>query len=82
MHLARLMKQDHDAHFQQTNTAGVTVNRWPTTSMFCSSAASNETSLLDHKFACALGIVALENRPDSATARRSPRWRPALSAAR
>jgi len=60
--IARLMKQDRDANFQATNAAGVTVNRWPTTAMLCSSAASNETGLLDQKFARSLGILALENQ--------------------
>ncbi len=60
--IARLMKADRDANFQQKNEQGVTVNRWTTTGMLCSSAASNETGLLDHKFARALGIVALENQ--------------------
>lgn len=60
--IARLLKDDRDAHFQQKNAAGVTVNRWTTTGMLCSSAASNETGFLDQKFARALGIVALDNQ--------------------
>lgn len=44
--IARLMKADCDAHFQEKNAAGVTVNRWLTTGMLCSSAASNETGLM------------------------------------
>ena len=61
--IARLMKADRDANFQQKNEQGVTVNRWTTTGMLCSSAASNETGLLDHKFARALGIVAPKTGP-------------------
>ncbi|WP_110026471.1 formate dehydrogenase-N subunit alpha [Mangrovibacter plantisponsor] len=60
--IARLMKADRDANFQVTNSSGVTVNRWLTTSMFCSSAASNETGVLDQKFSRALGMLAVENQ--------------------
>ncbi|WP_074388754.1 formate dehydrogenase-N subunit alpha [Mangrovibacter phragmitis] len=60
--IARLMKADRDANFQVTNSAGVTVNRWLTTAMFCSSAASNETGVLDQKFSRALGMLAVENQ--------------------
>ena len=60
--IARLMKDDRDANFQIKNAAGTTVNRWLTTGMLCSSAASNETGLLDHKFARALGMLAIDNQ--------------------
>ena len=60
--IARLMKADRDANFVTTSNAGVTVNRWATTSMLCSSAASNETGILDNKFARGLGMVAVENQ--------------------
>lgn len=60
--IAKLMKADRDANFQVTNKAGVTVNRWLTTAMLCSSAASNETGLLDQKFSRALGMLAVENQ--------------------
>lgn len=60
--IARLMKDDRDANFVATNADGVTVNRWATTSMLCSSAASNETGVIDNKFARGLGMVAVENQ--------------------
>lgn len=60
--IARLMKNDRDENFQIKNAAGTTVNRWLTTGMLCSSAASNETGLLDHKFARSMGMLALENQ--------------------
>jgi len=60
--IARLMKADRDANFVTTNKEGVTVNRWATTSMLCSSAASNETGIIDNKFARGLGMVAVENQ--------------------
>ncbi|WP_410736340.1 hypothetical protein, partial [Citrobacter freundii] len=58
--IARLMKDDRDANFIEKNAQGVTVNRWSTTGMLCSSAASNETGILDGKFARGLGMVAID----------------------
>ncbi|WP_233977008.1 formate dehydrogenase-N subunit alpha [Pectobacterium versatile] len=58
--IARLMKADRDANFERTNAKGETVNRWLTTGMLCSSAASNETGILDQKFARSLGMVAID----------------------
>ncbi|MDR0807310.1 MAG: formate dehydrogenase-N subunit alpha [Enterobacteriaceae bacterium] len=60
--ITRLMKDDRDANFQTINADGTTVNRWLTTSMLCSSAASNETGVLDQKFARSLGMLAVENQ--------------------
>jgi formate dehydrogenase major subunit/formate dehydrogenase-N alpha subunit len=54
------MKDDRDAHFIEKNAQGVTVNRWLTTGMLCSSAASNETGILDGKFTRALGMVSID----------------------
>ncbi|AUP76640.1 hypothetical protein CWS02_13485 [Enterobacter sp. EA-1] len=56
------MKDDRDAHFMETNTAGVPVNRWLSTGMLCASAASNETGMLTQKFVRALGMLAVDNR--------------------
>ena len=58
--IARLIKDDRDANFIEKNEAGVTVNRWLSTGMLASSAASNETGILDFYFARALGIVGLD----------------------
>ena len=58
--IAKLMKEDRDANFIEKNAQGLTVNRWTTTGMLCSSAASNETGILDGKFARALGMVAID----------------------
>ncbi|AZI87648.1 formate dehydrogenase-N subunit alpha [Kosakonia sp. CCTCC M2018092] len=58
--IARLMKKDRDENFIEKNAQGVTVNRWTTTGMLCSSAASNETGILDGKFTRALGMVAID----------------------
>ncbi|MGM3159870.1 formate dehydrogenase-N subunit alpha [Dickeya undicola] len=60
--IARLMKKDRDANFVEKNSAGVTVNRWLTTGMLCSSAASNETGILDQKFARALGMIGIDTQ--------------------
>lgn len=58
--IARLMKDDRDANFIEKNENNITVNRWVTTGMLCSSAASNETGILDQKFSRALGMVAID----------------------
>ncbi|WP_219952975.1 formate dehydrogenase-N subunit alpha [Dickeya zeae] len=58
--VARLMKKDRDANFERVNAKGMLVNRWLTTGMLCSSAASNETGILDQKFARSLGMVAID----------------------
>ncbi|MFV0454995.1 MAG: formate dehydrogenase-N subunit alpha [Pseudomonas sp.] len=60
--IARLMKDDRDANFIEKNDKGQLVNRWTTTGFLGSSAASNETGILDVKFARSLGMVHLENQ--------------------
>jgi formate dehydrogenase major subunit len=60
--IVKHMKADRDANFVQTNDKGVTVNRWSTTSMLMSSAASNESGYLSIKMARALGMVSLDTQ--------------------
>ncbi|PZP26013.1 formate dehydrogenase-N subunit alpha [Pseudomonas kuykendallii] len=60
--IARLMKDDRDANFVERNDKGQLVNRWASTGFLGSSAASNETGILDVKFARGLGMVHLENQ--------------------
>jgi formate dehydrogenase major subunit len=60
--IAKHMKADRDANFIATNDEGVTVNRWNTTGLLASSAASNETGYLTVKVARGLGIVALDTQ--------------------
>ncbi|WP_240634910.1 formate dehydrogenase-N subunit alpha [Brenneria salicis] len=60
--IARLMKADRDANFIEKNSDGVTVNRWLTTGMLCSSAASNETGMLDFRFNRALGMLGIDTQ--------------------
>src|SRR5690554_844511 len=58
--IARLIKDDRDANFIEKNEQGTTVNRWLTTGMLASSAASNETGILDFYVSRALGIVGMD----------------------
>lgn len=58
--IARLLKADRDANFIEKNAQGTTVNRWLSTGMLCSSAASNETGVLDFYFSRALGILGMD----------------------
>ncbi len=60
--IAKHMKADRDKNFITTNDQGVTVNRWNTTGLLASSAASNETGYLTVKVARGLGIVALDTQ--------------------
>src|SRR5215510_5004791 len=60
--IAKHMKADRDANFIKTNAAGTTVNRWNTTGLLLSSAASNESSYISVKVARALGMVALDTQ--------------------
>lgn len=60
--IARLLKDDRDANFVEYNEKGTRVNRWLTTGMLASSANSNETCMISHKWARSLGIMALNNQ--------------------
>ena len=60
--IARHMKADRDANLVKTNAAGVTVNRWNTTGLLASSAASNESGYLTVKVARGLGMVAIDTQ--------------------
>ncbi len=60
--IARLMKDDRDAHFIAKNEQGGTVNRWLTTGMLAASASSNETALLTWKVARAFGMLVFDNQ--------------------
>ncbi len=58
--IARLLKDDRDANFIERNAKGELVNRWLTSGMLASSAASNETGVLDFKFSRALGMLGMD----------------------
>lgn len=60
--IAKHLKADRDANFIEKNEKGVTVNRWNTTALFASSAASNETGYLTVKMARALGMIAIDTQ--------------------
>ncbi len=60
--LARLMKDDRDAHFETKNAAGATVNRWTSVAFLAASASSNETGHLYGKFVRSLGAIAADNQ--------------------
>lgn len=58
--IARLLKDDRDANFIARNERGQVVNRWLSSGFLASSAASNETGLLDFKFTRALGMLGID----------------------
>ena len=60
--IAKHMKADRDANFVTKNAAGVTVNRWPTTSFLICSSSSNESSYLSVKVARGLGMIGIDTQ--------------------
>jgi formate dehydrogenase major subunit len=60
--VAKHLKADRDANFIKTNDKGVVVNRWNTTGLLISSAASNESGYISVKVARGLGMVALDTQ--------------------
>jgi formate dehydrogenase major subunit len=60
--VAKHMKADRDANLVKTNDKGVTVNRWNSTGLLISSAASNESGYLSVKVARGLGMVTLDTQ--------------------
>lgn len=60
--IARLMKEDRDAHFITRNEAGQTVNRWLSTAMLAASASSNEVGYLTQKVVRSFGMLAFDNQ--------------------
>ncbi len=60
--VAKHMKADRDANFITTNANGVTVNRWNTTGILASSAASNEAGYLTVKVGRGLGMVGIDTQ--------------------
>ena len=59
--IAKLMKDDRDANFQQ-KAGDVTVNRWTSVAFLAASASSNETGYISGKVIRALGGVAVDNQ--------------------
>jgi formate dehydrogenase major subunit len=60
--IARLMKEDRDANFIKTNTAGTTVNRWTSTGFLAASATTNETAWLTYKVVRSAGMLVFDNQ--------------------
>ena len=60
--IARHIKDERDASFQEKNADGVTVNRLESIGMLAASASSNETGILTVKFARSLGLIALDTQ--------------------
>src|SRR6201996_3494350 len=60
--IARLMKDDRDAHFVAKNDSGQTVNRWLSTGMLAASAASSEAAFVTWKVARSLGMLVFDNQ--------------------
>ena len=60
--IAKLLKDDRDANFIETNDKGQKVNRWLTTGMLAASAASNEAGYVTHKVARSWGLLAFDNQ--------------------
>jgi len=60
--IARLVKDDRDKNFIQTNANGQLVNRWLSTGFLAASATTNETAFVTYKVVRALGMVAFDNQ--------------------
>ena len=60
--IAKLMKEDRDKNFVAKNADGVTVNRWTSTAMFATSAATNEAGYLTYKVMRGMGMIAIEDQ--------------------
>ena len=60
--IAKLMKDDRDANFIETNNDGVAVNRWPTMAFLSGSSCTNETGWITWKVARSLGMLQIENQ--------------------
>jgi formate dehydrogenase major subunit len=60
--IARLMKDDRDAHFVRKNAAGLAVNRWTSCGFLAASASSNEAGYLTNKFLRVVGMTAIDNQ--------------------
>ncbi len=60
--IAKLMKEDRDAHFEAKTPEGLTVNRWLSISMLAASASSNEVGYLTHKVMRSFGALAFDNQ--------------------
>lgn len=60
--IARLLKDDRDANFIETNKDGVTVNRWTSVGFLAGCATSNEAGWLTWKATRGLGLILVDNQ--------------------
>jgi len=60
--IAKLMKEDRDANFVQTNEDGRLVNRWLTTGFLAASASTNEVGYITHKVVRSTGMLSFDNQ--------------------
>jgi len=60
--IAKLVKDDRDKNFIAKNEDGDVVNRWLSTGLLASSAATNEAGYLTSKVARGLGMVAIDTQ--------------------
>src|SRR6201996_4277708 len=60
--IARLMKDDRDAHFVPKNKDGETVNRWTSVGFLAAPATTNETAFLTYKVVRGLGVLPFDNQ--------------------
>jgi formate dehydrogenase major subunit len=60
--IAKHMKDDRDKNFIAKNADGEVVNRWLSTGLLASSAATNEAGYLTSKVARGLGMVAIDTQ--------------------
>lgn len=60
--IAKLVKDDRDKNFIAKNEDGDVVNRWLSTGLLASSAATNEAGYITSKVARGLGMVAIDTQ--------------------
>ena len=60
--IAKHMKADRDADFEEKNAKGETVSRWNSTAFLVSSAITNEAGYLAVKMARGMGMVAIDTQ--------------------
>ena len=60
--IAKLMKDDRDANFIETNRDGVQVNRWTSMAFLSGSSCTNETGWVTWKVTRGLGMLQVENQ--------------------
>ncbi len=60
--ISKLLKNDRDRNFLEKTEDGKVVNRWVTTGMLATSAASNEVGYVTHKIMRSMGVLTFDNQ--------------------